>query len=338
MIDGQETMALIDSGAQVSSVSSQFCKELALEIQPLGWLLELGGDRGSVIPYLGFMEVNLQIPGIQHYNEDVLLLVIPTMTYSKRVPVVVGSKIIDRACSLIMNGELKKGTTTWRQAHFGAVISVSLQLSCTNSSKTGVEEEVSHSSPESDPVEVWRFHLDDVIGPVCTTQKVTILLFSTVSVHANTSVKGHCMQVHVLMELMPGPQLPAAVVLMATYGEFYPGSSRVPVCLHNLSAHTMEIPMKGMVGQVVPANQVLLVVHPTRTSEEMHNKSHKGWVLEALDLQAFKEWPKSEQKQARELLLKWENLFAHSDLDQDKTALIKHKIELTDWMPFKECN
>ena len=41
IIDGQESMALIDSGAQVSSVSSQFCEELALEIQPLGWLLEL---------------------------------------------------------------------------------------------------------------------------------------------------------------------------------------------------------------------------------------------------------------------------------------------------------
>ena len=82
-------MALIDSGAQVSSVSPQFCKELALEIKLLGQLLELEGTGGSAIPYLGFVEVNLQIPGIQHYNEDVLL-VIPTMTYSKMVPVMVG--------------------------------------------------------------------------------------------------------------------------------------------------------------------------------------------------------------------------------------------------------
>ena len=75
-------MTLIDSGAQVSSVSSQFCEELALEIQPLGQLLELERTGSTAIPYLGFVEVNLQIPGIQHYNEDVLLLVIPTMTYS----------------------------------------------------------------------------------------------------------------------------------------------------------------------------------------------------------------------------------------------------------------
>ena len=41
IIDGQEVTALIDLGAQVLSISAQFCKELTLEIQPLGWLLEL---------------------------------------------------------------------------------------------------------------------------------------------------------------------------------------------------------------------------------------------------------------------------------------------------------
>ena len=43
IIDGQETTVLIDLGAQVSSVSSHFCEELALQIQPLGQLLELEG-------------------------------------------------------------------------------------------------------------------------------------------------------------------------------------------------------------------------------------------------------------------------------------------------------
>ena len=92
----------------------------------------------------------------------------------------------------------------------------------------------------------------------------------------------------------------------------------------------MEIPTKAAVGQVAPANQVPLVVHPTRTSEESNPKPQKGWVLEALDLQGLKELPGPEQKQTRELLLKWEYLFAWSDLDLGKTALIKHKKELMD--------
>ena len=98
----------------------------------------------------------------------------------------------------------------------------------------------------------------------------------------------------------------------------------------------MEVPTKTLNGQIVPANQVHLVVHPTRTVVVTKYPAQKGWVLEALDLQGLEEWPESEQKQARELLLKWELLFAHSDLDLGKTALTKHKIKLTDQMPFKE--
>ena len=125
------------------------------------------------------------------------------------------------------------------------------------------------------------------------------------------------MWVHALMELVLGPQLPVAVVPTATYGELHPGSSRVPACLCNLSAHAVEIPAKAMVGQVVPANQVPPVVHLTRTAKET-NQTSKGWVLEALDLQGLTEWQESEQRQARELLLKWEHLLAHSDLDLGK--------------------
>ena len=154
-----------------------------------------------------------------------LLLVIPTMTYSEMVLGMVGSKIIDKAMDIISKGELAKVTITSRQGHFGAVMSGSLQLPCTSSNATRVEKEVIHSSPRDGPVDVREFCLDDVRGPVCTTQKVTIPTFSTISVHTNSSIKGHCMWVHMLTELMPGPQLPtdsdlwrtASGVLKGTY-------------------------------------------------------------------------------------------------------------------------
>ena len=146
--------------------------------------------------------------GIKSYNADMLLLVIPTTTYSETVLVMVGSKIIDRSLSLMIKGELVKVTTMWRQAHLGAVMSGSLQLTHRSSKQNRTNArspaEVGHSSPKGNPVEVRKFCLDDVRGPVHMTQKVTIPPFSTVSVHANSSVKGHCMWVHVLTETMPG--------------------------------------------------------------------------------------------------------------------------------------
>ena len=144
------------------------------------------------------------------------------------------------------------------------------------------------------------------------------------------------MWVHVLTEPVLSPQLPAAVVPTAIYGDLCPASSRVPVCLCNLSTCAVEISTKTVVGQVASANQILLVVHPTRTAKKTNTEASKGWVLEALDLQGLTEWPESEQEWPRELLLKWEHLFAHNSLDLGKTALIKHKIQLTDQTPFKE--
>ena len=332
VVGGREVTALVDLGAQASNISAQLCEDLGIEIQPLGRLLELEGTGGAAIPYLGFVEVNLQILRIRGYNEDVLLLAIPTTAYAEGVLVMVGLKIIDWTLSCMTVGELACATVTWQQAHFGAVMSGSLQLSHNSSAKLKLE----NFSGENDPVEVQKYQLDGVKGAVCTTQKVTIPPFQTINIKADAGVKGHCMKVHVLTEPVIGPQLPAAVVPIATYGELHPGSLRVPVCLCNMSAHAMEIPAKTVVGQVIPANQVPLVVHPTWTAKETTTKAPKGWVLEALDLHSLKEWPQSEQKQARELLLKWEHLFAHSNLDLDKTALIKHKIRLTEQTPFKE--
>ena len=67
-------------------------------------------------------------------------------------------------------GELAKATTTWRQAHFGAVISRLLQLSCSSSYKSEIGEGATCSPQRSDPVEVQKFWLDDVKTLVCTTQ------------------------------------------------------------------------------------------------------------------------------------------------------------------------
>ena len=90
VVDGCEVVALVDSGAQVSNINAQLCEDLGLKIQPLGWLLEIEGTGGTAIPYLRFVEVNLQIPGIQGYNEGVLLLAIPTTAYAEGVLVIVG--------------------------------------------------------------------------------------------------------------------------------------------------------------------------------------------------------------------------------------------------------
>ena len=126
------------------------------------------------------------------------MLVIPTMTYSEKVPVMVGSTIIDQVMGMMTKEELERATVTWRKAHFGAVMSGLLQLPCTTSKEdVKVGKEVI-PSPDSDPAASRRFCLDDVQGPVHTTQKVTIPPFGSVSIQGHTAVWGCCMQLYML--------------------------------------------------------------------------------------------------------------------------------------------
>ena len=68
--------------------------------------------------------------------------------------------------------------------------------------------------------------------------------------------------------------------LHGTYGELHPGSSGVPICLQNLSAHPIEVPTKAIVGKVTLANQVPLVVLPMETLGSSTPSPQKGWLLE----------------------------------------------------------
>ena len=43
---------------------------MGLKIQDLESLLDIEGGGRIAIPYIGYVEVNLQIPEIRNYNED----------------------------------------------------------------------------------------------------------------------------------------------------------------------------------------------------------------------------------------------------------------------------
>ena len=49
----------------------------------------------------------------------------------------VGSKIIDWVMGMMTKGELIRATATWKQDHFSAVMSGSVQLPCTDSKGDG---------------------------------------------------------------------------------------------------------------------------------------------------------------------------------------------------------
>ena len=87
--------ALLDSGAQILAISRSMQKSLGVPLKKLEVLLEIEGSAGVDVLYLGHTEVNLQIPEIENFSEDVLMLVYPDSKYSRKVPIVMGTLHID---------------------------------------------------------------------------------------------------------------------------------------------------------------------------------------------------------------------------------------------------
>ena len=59
VVDGVETMALIDAGSKISALPEGFCTEMGLRTLPLRNSI---GDGGISIPYKGYIDANLTIP------------------------------------------------------------------------------------------------------------------------------------------------------------------------------------------------------------------------------------------------------------------------------------
>ena len=90
-IEGESYLALIDSGAQLSALPESLVTKLNFKIHKLDMLIEVEATGGSLVPYFGYVEAKLSIPGIKAMNHNSLFMVIKDTNYTKRVPVQLGT-------------------------------------------------------------------------------------------------------------------------------------------------------------------------------------------------------------------------------------------------------
>ena len=167
-IDEKISKALIDSSAMILMMSKGYCDEHKYEIQPLDQLVPIEGSGGADVPYLGYVEVRMQILRISSFEQDLLMLVSHTTThYHKRVPLQVGSCIIDPVANSIKEDKLKSSSQSWKLAYVSTVLSKS-----------------SHVSDQ-------EFDLDQEKGKVVITEKVIIPAFQMVIAKGLTKFTGY---------------------------------------------------------------------------------------------------------------------------------------------------
>ena len=243
-IDRKISKPLIDIGAMISMMSKVFCDEHGYEIQPFDQLVPIEGSGGANVPYLEYVEVRMQILGISSFDQDALMLVShPTTHYYRRVPIQLGSQIIDPVTNCITEEELQS-------------LSQSSKLPC-------VSTIISKSSQASN----LEFHLDQVKGKLVITKKVILPAFQTVIARGLTKVTGHQKCVHVLVE----PTLNCTSIFVpGNTSELIPEGSGVAVVLKNLCWRDATLEPHTVVSLVTVVNIIQSICMP-RTQDLREN-------------------------------------------------------------------
>ena len=72
-IEGKPFLALIDSGAQLSALPESLVEKLKLKVYNLNTIIEAEAIGGSLVPYTGYVEARLSIPGMKAMNQNSFL-------------------------------------------------------------------------------------------------------------------------------------------------------------------------------------------------------------------------------------------------------------------------
>ena len=199
VIEGQEFKALIDSGAPLSTMSESLVKALKLPIHKLNTLIEAEVSGGGVIPYVGYVEARLKIPGINTMDKDSLFMVSNNSPYMNRVPIQLGTLHIREAIKCATSTKMDQLSTVWKTANFPPL-----------------DKNLKFKEPE--------FDLNKIKGHVKLSKAVTIAPFQTVHVSGLTECDQHFKRVNVLVEPDPDKSY-EPVIPIHGYTVLKPGSS-----------------------------------------------------------------------------------------------------------------
>ena len=117
-LEGCGLPALADSGNQVNMMTPEFVQVQGYLVLPLDKLvdypLHLVGLGSQCTYFLGFVIARLQVKEVAGYDEDVVFLVVPDeSSFSRRVPLVIGTCTLEHIINVIKESELEWISTPW---------------------------------------------------------------------------------------------------------------------------------------------------------------------------------------------------------------------------------
>ena len=130
------------------------------------------------------------------------MLILADTPYSDRIPVQIGTTVIDQAMDKVTNEESSKAGTTWCKTIGSTAISGQMKVSETD------------------------FDVTSINSQLVTIKCVAIPLFMCKQVNGITKITGHSKQIHVLAQPLDEP-VAVGITATRTCVDIWPGLTRV---------------------------------------------------------------------------------------------------------------
>ena len=102
-LNGLETVVLLDTGAQISSISKQQFEVLGLPLYELENIVDVEQASGSILDYEGFTEVTITSNQISGLELNIPLLVVPYIPYHDQVHITLETLTLKNMLEVLEN-------------------------------------------------------------------------------------------------------------------------------------------------------------------------------------------------------------------------------------------
>ena len=314
-LNGVSVQTLIDTGSQVSTVSKSFYDHYLsnVELHSLKEILQVEGANGSRVPYHGYVELQLSVPGclIDCDYIPALFLVVPDTSYNSKTPVLLGTNVIYSCSQLQDSGKFEATPGVWQRAF--------------NVSRIQMQTRV--------------------LGmPVYTKTSVKIPAGS------RTMVEGFCGGLSskflgnssLLVEADGNLGLPNGLLVTPVWISSENVNCNPLVEVNNITNREVEIAAHTSFCDVYPVELEHCVTSGDMADSvqncQQRVDTDNVYVsdVDFLNMFELSHLTSEQQQQMKNLLLKWKGVFSLHELDLGLVKGYEHHIELTDHTPFRD--
>ena len=240
----------------MSAITKSFAEALELDLKSLDSMLDIKGTGGGKVPYHGYVECRLNLPQIEKFDHDVLILVIDDSQYEARVPIQIETLHIDMAIDLATDEERMKFKRRWECAEMASYLHMmSMQ---TDSTKPVID-------------------LDEITGNVHLAHNLSLGPFKSATIPGllkclvKNSAYYKCVNVSV-EPVSSHLSDDSKYCAIPGYTFLKPGSHRIHVMMKNLTARTVTIHQGVKVTTMCAANLVPHMLAPEEAKVQIPPK------------------------------------------------------------------